>query len=218
MASVEPQIKPDGLSHKNLVDCLFAIVYAIRGICRSLDDDDSTDDTYEADVFTAIFNGHIENTPGTAAIINQITAKEDRFFVITPTGMSEGALLECLYQIFDMMETLTEQCDSDNLSSSTYEALIYTAYYLWIVENCKGSQLGNGTTYYFRPGGSFDQGQLVDLLYAIVKSIYVLTQKLDTDAVPALTTYTALWYTVVFYGRIENSKGSVVGNDPKFLP
>jgi len=193
------------------------IVYSIKGICAKMDADDIAGTTYEALCYTAIFNGHIEDSRGNS-IINQVTAKEDRFFIVSPQGMSEGALNECLYQIFDMVETMTEQIDADDATTSTYEALIYTAIYLWIVENCKGSALGNGSVYYFRPGGTFNQDQLVDLLYAIVDSIETLTEKLDTDAKPAGTDYEALWYTATILMRIENSKGSVVGNTPTWAP
>jgi len=216
MANTEAQIKPTGMSQRNLVDLLYMIVYSIQGICQKLDDDDSTDDTYEADVYTAIFNGSIEDSRGNL-IMNRVAAADDRFFIITPTGIDNKALLECLYQIFEMMETLTEQLDADDCSSSTYEALIYTAHYLWIIENCKGSQLGNGTTFYFRAGAE-NRKELVDLLYAIVHAQATLTAKLDTDAVPAGSNYTALWYTAIFLMRIENSAGSVVGNDITIAP
>ena len=212
MANIEPQIKPSGMNHRQLVDLLYMIIYSIKGICAKLDDDDNTDETYEADVYTAIFNGNIEDSRGNS-LINHVSAKDDRFFILTPTGMSEGALLECLYQIFDMMHTLTTQCDSDDLTTSTYHH-IYDDYYLWIVENCKGSQLGNGTVYYFRPGGTFNQDQLVNLLYAIVYSLSLLTAKLDTDDKPDDLDYADLWYTATILMRIENSKGSVVGNSP----
>ena len=208
---------------RNLVDLLYMIVYSIQGICQKLDDDDNTDDTYEADVFTAIFNGSIEDSKGNF-IQNRANdgagtyVTDDRFFIIKPTGITDKALLECLYQIFDMMETPTEQADADDLSSSTYEALIYTAVYLWKIENCKGSQLGNGTTYYFRPSGVFDKGQLVDLLYAIVYSLYLLTAKLDTDAVPSGSNYAALWYTATVLMRVQNTRGSVAGNTITVTP
>ncbi len=223
MANIEAQIKPSGVSMRNLVDLLYMIVYSIQGICQKLDDDDNTDDTYEADVFTAIFNGSIEDSKGNF-IQNRANdgagtyVTDDRFFIIKPTGITDKALLECLYQIFDMMETLTEQADADDLSSSTYEALIYTAVYLWKIENCKGSQLGNGTTYYFRPSGVFDKGQLVDLLYAIVYSLYLLTAKLDTDAVPSGSNYAALWYTATVLMRVQNTRGSVAGNTITVTP
>ncbi len=221
MSNVSVEIKPNGLNQRNLVDLLYAVIYSIKGICAKLDDDDTTDDTYEDDVYTAIFNGNIENSLGGQLINEPLTTgvltKNDRFFVMTPTGMSEGALLECLYQIFDMFETLTEQLDADDATTSNYEALIYTAIFLWKVENCKGDALGNGTTYYFRPGGSYGP-ELVDLLYAIVDALETLTEKLDTDAAPAGSDYEALWYTATILGRIENSKGSVVGNDPTWSP
>jgi hypothetical protein len=224
MANIEAQIKPNGVSQRNLVDLLYMIVYSIQGICKKLDLDDNTDATYEADVFSAIFNGSIEDGRGNL-IQNRATSDggttfpyDDRFFIIKPTGIEDKALLECLYQIFDMMETLTEQVDADDLTTSNYEALIYTAVYLWKIENCKGSQLGNGTTYYFRPGGVFNYDQLVDLLYAIVYSLYLLTAKLDTDAKPAGSNYAALWYTATILMRVENSKGDVVGNTITVTP
>jgi hypothetical protein len=207
--NVESQIKPNGISQRNLVDLLYMIIYSIQGICQKLDDDDNTDDTYEADVYTAIFNGSITDSRGNN-LINRANdgagtyITDERFFIIGPDGLTDKALLECLYQIFDMYETLTEQADADNLSSSTYESLIYTAHFLWIIENCKGSQLGNGTVFYFRPGGVLDYGQLVDLLYAIVHAHATLTAKLDTDEVPSGSNYTALWYTATILMHVEN--------------
>ena len=217
MANIEPQIKPNGISQKNLVDLLYMIVYSIQGICAKLDLDDNADNTYTASVITAICNGEIRDSRGNY-LMNRVSAKDDRFFSISPQGISDAALLECLYQIFDMMETLTEQADADDLTTGTYEATAYEAIYLWIIENCKGNPLGNGTVYYFRPGGVFNYDQLVDLLYAIVYSLYLLTAKLDTDAKPAGIDYADLWYTATILMRIENSKGSVVGNDPTTLP
>jgi hypothetical protein len=221
--NVESQIKPNGISQRNLVDLLYMIIYSIQGICQKLDDDDNTDDTYEAKVYTAIFNGSITDSRGNN-LINRANdgagtyITDERFFIIGPDGLSDKDLLECLYQIFDMYETLTEQADADNLSSSTYEALIYTAHFLWIIENCKGDQLGNGTVFYFRPGGVLDYGQLVDLLYAIVHAHATLTAKLDTDAVPSGSNYTALWYTATILMHVENQQGSVVGNDITVTP
>jgi hypothetical protein len=192
------------------------IVNSIKGICAKLDLDDNTDATYTALVYTAIFNGSIEDSRGNF-IINRVSTKDDRFFIITPTGIDNKALLECLYQIFDMMETLTEQIDADDASTSNYEALCYTALYLWIIENCKGSQLGNGTAFYFR-AASENRKELVNLLYAIVYSITTLAAKLDTDAVPAGSNYNALWYTAKILMRVQNSQGSVVGNSITITP
>jgi len=216
MANLEAQIKPTGMSQRNLVDLLYMIVNSIKGICAKLDLDDNTDATYTALVYTAIFNGSIEDSRGNF-IINRVSTKDDRFFIITPTGIDNKALLECLYQIFDMMETLTEQIDADDASTSNYEALCYTALYLWIIENCKGSQLGNGTAFYFR-AASENRKELVNLLYAIVYSITTLAAKLDTDAVPAGSNYNALWYTAKILMRVQNSQGSVVGNSITITP
>ena len=218
MANIEAQIKPTGMSRRNLVDLLYMIVTAIQGICQKLDDDGGvTLTTYETNVFTAIFSGSIEDSRGNY-IMNRVSTADDRFFIITPTGIDDRALLECLYQIFDMMETLTEQCDTDALGDSTYEALCYTALYTWIVENVKGSQLGNGTVFYFRPGGVFVQKELVDLLYQIVNSIETLTEQLDADGTVTDTDYEALWFTATILMRVENSAGSVVGNDITVTP
>ena len=219
MANIEAQIKPTGMSQRNLVDLLYMIVSSIKAVCAQLDADTIDDITYEALCYTAIFNGSIEDSRGNF-IQNRVSTKDDRFFIITPTGLDNKALLECLYQIFDMMETLTEQIDADDASSGDYEELIYEAYYLWIIENCKGDQLGNGTTFYFRNAAE-NRKELVDLLYAIVASFDVFTAKLDTDAVPGgtgATGYKALCFTATFLMRVENSRGSVAGNDITITP
>ncbi len=218
MANIEAQIKPTGMSQRNLVDLLYMIIYSIQGICAKLDASNLTDTTYTALCYTAIFNGSIEDSRGNY-IMNRVSAKDDRFFIITPTGLTNKALLECLYQIFDMMETMTEQIDADAAppSSVTYEALCYTAIYLWIIENCKGSQLGNGTAFYFRNAAE-NRKELVNLLYAIVDSIETLTEKLDTDALPSGTDYEALWFTATILMRVQNSQGNVVGNDITITP
>lgn len=222
MANIEAQIKPNGMTQRNLVDVLYMIVASIKGICAKLDLDDNTDNTYVATSFTAIFNGSIQDSRGNI-IQNRVaptltTNKDDRFFIITPTGLTDGALLECLYQIFDMIETLTEQCDADNLTTSNYESLIYTALYLWRIENVKGEMLGNSTDYTFGPGATGNTRELVNLVYAIVKSIETLTKKLDADAVPAGADYEALWFTASILLRVENAQGSVVGNTITITP
>jgi hypothetical protein len=223
MSNVEAQIKPTGLSQRNLVDVLYMIVYSIQGLCQKLDDDDSTDDTYEASVFTAIFNGSIEDGRGNS-IQNRANdgagtyVTDDRFFIIKPTGVTMAALNECFYQIFDMLETLTEQIDADDVSSSTYEALCYTAKLTWIIENRKGSRLGNGTAYYFGPNGMSDQRQLVDLICKILDALETICETLDTDAVPAGSDYEALWFTATVLLRVQDSLGLYAGNDITVTP
>jgi len=194
------------------------IVYSIYGICTKLDDDGGVPlTTYEANVYTAIFNGDIEDSRGNR-IRNTVSAQIDRFFVMNQQGMSDNALNECLYQIFDMIETLTEQLDTDTLTDSTYEALGYTAILLKMVENCEGNILGNGATYYFRPGGNYDQAHLVDLLYMILDSLETITEQLDADGTVTDTDYEALWYTAIVLMKVENSVGNVLGNDPTWAP
>jgi len=218
MANIEAQIKPTGMSQRNLVDLLYMIIVSIKGICAKLDLDNVTDTTYTALCYTAIFNGSIEDSKGNF-IQNRVSAKDDRFFIITPNGLTNKALLECLYQIFEMMETLTEQIDADAAppTTTTHEALCYTALYLWIIENCKGDQLGNGTAYYFRNAAE-NRKELVNLLYAIVDSIETLTEQLDADTLPAGTDYEALWFTATILMRVENSQGNVVGNTITVTP
>lgn len=225
MSNIEAQIKPSGLSQRSLVDWIYMVVYSIQGICQKLDDDTNTDDTYEADVYTAIFNGSIEDGRGNS-IQNRandgatppVYVTDDRFFILKPTGVSMHALNEAFYQIIDMLETLAEQLDADDCTSSDYESGCYTPYITWIIENCKGDQLGNGTAYYFGPAGMTDQRQLVDLMCKITAVIYYICAKLDGDTTPGGTDYTALWYTATILLRIEDSEGLNAGNDITVTP
>lgn len=218
MANIEAQIKPTGMKQGDLVNLLYQVVYSIKGICAKLDDDATVTDTdYEANVYTAIFNGSITDDKGNN-LNNQVSTAVDRYFMITPTGLTNGALIELLYQIFDMVETLTEQLDADTgVADTDYEANCYTALFTWIVENCKGSQLGNGTTFYFR-NGSENRKELVNLLYQIVNAIETLTEQLDADGTVTDTDYEALWFTATILMRVENSMGNVVGNSPTVAP
>lgn len=219
MANKEVQISPRGMSQRSLVDLLYMIVASIKGICAKLDADTGVPLTnYKANVYTAIFNGNIEDSKGNQ-LINRVTAKDRFFYHISPTGIDNKSLITLLYDIFDMMETLTKQLDTDSLSDSNYEALCYTAYYLWKVTNQAGSTLGNGTTYWFNPGGVMNNGQLVDLLANIVYSLDVLTAKLDADGIVNDTNYKSLWFTAAILMQVEDSKGNLRGNAlTKFLP
>ena len=219
MSNKEAQIKPTGMSQKSLVDLIYMLTAAVKGICKKLDADGGvTLETYEANAYTAIFNGHIEDSKGNR-IINRVTAKDMFFYHISPNGISTAALITWLYDFFDMMETLTEQCDTDDLGDSNYEALVYTALYLWKVTNQKGSTLGNGNTYWFNPGGVTNNGQLIDLLANAVYSFDVFTKKLDADGTVTDEDYHALWDTATILMQVEDSKGNVRGNAlTKFMP
>ncbi|MDD5540749.1 MAG: hypothetical protein PHG61_08665 [Candidatus Marinimicrobia bacterium] len=211
MSNLEVQIKPQGVTKRNLVDCFYAVVSSIKGICAKLDDDGGVPlTTYEANVFTALFNGSITNSRG-EMVSNGVTGKEDIFFIMSPTGINNRSIIQCIYQIFDMMETLTEQCDTDTLQGSNYEALVYTAHYLWEIENEAGSKVGNSTTQWIRPGG-IDEKNLVDILYAFVHSIHVLCDKLDDDTTVTDTDYEALWDTANILMQVQDSAGNIAGN------
>lgn len=210
MANIEAQIKPTGLKVKNLVDCLYAVVSSIKGICAKLDDDGGVpSETYEALCFTAIFNGKIENSRGDV-VMNQITAKQHEFLSINAGGVTSQAVARFIEQIYDMMETLTEQLDLDSLTDTDYEALVYTAYTMTYDEDSHkiGSLLG----------GNY-QRLAVDILYAFVKMIHVLTDKLDDDVTVTDITYESLWDTANILMQVENSRASVAGNAlTKFNP
>jgi hypothetical protein len=116
--NIEVQIKPSGVSKRNLVDCLYAVVSSIHGICAKLDDDLGVPlETYEANCFTAIFNGCIENSRADQ-VMNALADREDTFFIASPTGINNRSIIQTIYQVFLMMETLTEQLDTDTLTDS----------------------------------------------------------------------------------------------------
>lgn len=212
MANIEVQIKPTGIKQKNLVDLLYMMVAAIHGICAKLDADDVTDTDYEALCYTAIFNGYIEDSRGNS-MLNRVTAKDPYFYIITPNGITDKALVECIYQIFLMMHTLTTKIDADAAppTTVTYHH-VFDDHYLWTVENEVGDTIGASTDYWITPKGVKDRRQLVDILYCFAHSIDTLTKKLDTDAVPAGSNYHALWDTAIFLMQIVDSKGNVTGN------
>jgi len=211
MSNIEVQIKPSGVSKRNLVDCLYAVVSSIKGICAKLDDDGGVPSaTYEALCFTAIFNGCLENSRA-SQVMNALSGRGDTFFYASPTGINNRSIIQTIYQVFLMMETLTEQLDADSLSDTNYEALVFTALYLWTIENEFGDTVGANTAQWIRPGG-IDDNNLVDILYAMVRSIHVLTDKLDDDGTVTGTNYEALWDTANILMQVEDSKGNIAGN------
>lgn len=212
-------IKPTAMNQGDLVDLLYMIVASIKGICAKLDDDAGvTDETYEALCYTALLNTIIEDTRGNRtgqgiAESSTITPTQ----IITPRGVSDKALVDLIYQIFNMIETLTEQLDGDDgVNDTDYEALCYTALLTKMVTNSRGNTLGNGNTFWFNHGGVDHRGHLVDLLYDFVDCIETLTEKLDADTSEnghvADTDYEALWFTATVLLKVENSMGNTVGN------
>lgn len=198
-------IKPTGMKQADEVDLLYQILASLKGICTKLDADGGVPlTTYLANCYTAIFDIDVCDSKGNSSL-------NGGRYTITPTGITGQARQELLYQIFNSFETLAEQLDADGLTDSTYEALCYTAKFLWKVENSVGSSLGNGTTYYFR-NGCGDLKQLVDLYYAIIDAIETLTEQLDADGTVTDTNYEALWFTATILTKVTNSAGNTVGN------
>jgi len=211
MGNIHPQISPRGMGQKDMVDALYMVVSSIAGICTKLDADAGVPlTTYLANCYTNIFTVKIEDQKGnitgnTGYQTNDLEAS------INPYGVSDKALIELMYQIHNALETLTEQLDADALTDSTYEALCYTAIILHQVTNSRGNTLGNGTAYYFRPGGVLNQKEFVDWLYSLFNCIETLTEQLDADGTVTDTNYEALWYTATCTLMIEDSKGNVLG-------
>lgn len=208
---VHADIKPGGLNQKELVNLLAMLTYSLEGVCQKLDDDTGTAvvlTTYEANCYTAMINTIIEDCTGNRR--GQFLA-EHLFYEMGPGGITDAALLEWLYNYFNAIETLSEQLDSDNFTLSDYEDNSYETYFLGIIENQDNNSLGNGTAFYFRPGG-FNKRELIDLLYNMVKSWQVLLAQLDDDA-NADNDYEELWYTNTILLKIENSAGDNIGND-----
>jgi hypothetical protein len=204
-------IRPTGGVKRYLADCLYAVVSSIHGICAKLDLDNVTDTNYEALCYTAIFNGAIEDSKGNS-LINAVSGEEDTFFIMSPRGYSNRAVIQCIYQIFLMMHTLTTKIDADAAppTTVTYHH-VFDDHYLWTIENEVGSTIGASTEHWIRPGG-IDDKNLVDILYCFVHSLDTLTRKLDTDAVPSGSNYHALWDTANILVRVEDSKGNISGN------
>lgn len=197
-------IRPTGMKQGDMVDALYQIVASIAGLCAKLDANANVPlNTYLANCYTAIFNVIIEDQKGNRT--GQRLADQN-FCIITPTGVSDKAMIELIYQIFNSLETLTEQLDADVLTDSNYEALCYTATMLQMVTNQLGQTLGNDSGFYFNPGGVMNQAQIVEFLYNTIYSISLLTAKLDADATVNEATHTSLWYTPIFTTSVENKK------------
>jgi len=142
-----------------------------------------------------------------------LQSNAENFYSISPTGITDAARLQLLYNFFNALETLCEQLDADTgVADTDYEANCYTALLLHKVEDTKGNILGNGTTFYFRPGGVFNQKELVECYYNIVDAIETLTEQLDADGTVTDTNYEALWFTATILLKVKNGEGSIVGN------
>jgi hypothetical protein len=218
MANIAVNIKPTAISQADLVDVLYMICSSIIGVCKKLDADGGvTLTTYVANCCTAKILTDIEDSKGNRLItikdgsLATIITAPNKF--ISPIGLTDEALIELLYEIFDAGYTLLAQLDTDSLGDSNYVSSLYTTSFPWNVTNKKGSSLGNGGagSYSMGPVGRPDDRNLVDLLYALVNVIYLTCSKLDADGTVSDTNYTALWYTANILLKIENSAGSTIG-------
>jgi len=213
VANINPDITPMGLTKHREVDLMYQLMYAFKVLCQKLDVDATVPaTTYEANCFTALLNMSIKDTKGN--YLHNFVGEEN-FVNIDPTGITDKARLEFIYQFFNMLETLCEQIDGDAFATATYESTCYTAILTQMVENQKGSILGNGNTFYFRPGGVLNQKELVEFYYNAVNAWETLCEKLDTDGgttPPTDTDYEALCFTAIILTRVQNGAGNVVGN------
>lgn len=202
-----PDIVPKGLDKGDLVDVLYGLLVSIQGLCAKLDADGGvTAETFLANCYTNIFTVSVEDQKG-----NVLYPGGD--YHLSPVGMSDPGLLTLLYQLYDSIETLTEQLDSDGLTDDTYEALGYEALVTTsMITNLVGDTLGNGNNHWLKPGGVMPQDKLVDVLYDLVNSWETICEQLDGDATVSDTNYEALWFTATILNTIENSGGNTVGN------
>ena len=210
MADVHSDISPTRLSQANLVDALYDIIASIAGICTKLDSDAGVPlTTYLANCYTAIFNVIVEDSGGNRT---GLRSSDENCHVITPIGISYQSLHGAIYDITNSIETLTEQLDTDVLTDSNYESLCFTALMTQKVANMKGTQIGNGTSWYWKPYGAWDDKEIVEFLYNAYNVIETLTEKLDLDGTVTDTNYEALWFTATCTLKVENAAGSQVGN------
>lgn len=220
MGNIHPNIKPNGLTQRDLVDWLYMAVKSMETLVQKLDDDGGVPlATYEANTLTALCNFAITNSTGAylskalvdASGIGVQSSTMPPFVSIAPTGVSNKDLSQVIYQLVDCLETLTEQLDTDVLGASNYEALCYTAKILTLFENHIGTTIGNGTVFTFKPG-SVPQPQLVEFMYQWMDAINTLCTKLDAEnATVTDTNYKALCYTAIFTMLVENAAGSQLG-------
>ena len=206
-----PDIKPTGLSMKHEVDLWYQLFNSFFTLVTQLDGDGQVNDaTHVALCWTALMNGVIRDSKGNR--IGQ-QAAEENFYEIAPTGITDAARLQLLYNYFNMWETLCEQLDNNagGVAGTDYEELCFTDIFLHNVENTKGNTLGNGVVFYFRPGG-LDKTELVECYFNMVNGLSIFTTKLDADGTVTDTTYVALCFTATLLTRIENGASSQIAN------
>ncbi len=234
MANIHPEIKPNGVSDKYLIDLMYMLQQSMYGLCLKLDTEGTGLTTYVANCYTAIFHTQVWDYRGNKT--QNVTTVDH---IIMPSGgLSNAALIQWLYDWINGFETLVEQLDGDAgiTDDNDYEDLCYEALVLpYIFESGRYDQqtiLGNtdstggfttmldsaGTPWVVTrigPTGRPTDRVLCDLLYDIINAWETLCEKIDADAAaapPAANNYEALWYTATVLMRVENSAGNVLGN------
>jgi hypothetical protein len=229
MANIHPEIKPNGVMDKYIIDLMYMLQQSMYGLCLKLDNDGGVPlTTYVANCYTAPFHVRVFDYRG-----NMTTNVTTLDHIVTPVGgLSDAALIEWIYDWINAFETLTEQLDTDVLTDSTYESLGYYACILpYMFESGRYGQttiLGNDNTSggfsatpdayapWFAtkigPIGRPNDKVLCDLFYDMLNAWETMTEQLDGDGTVTDTNYEALWYTATVLMKVENCQGNVLGN------
>lgn len=138
MGDVHADIRPNGLSQKDLVDLLYMLTASLTGLCQKLDADGGVTDTnYNALCYTALMTILVEDSKA-----NRAGNTGD--YIVTPVGVSDEALLEWLYDYTNAIDTLTAKLDADGgVTDTNYKALWFTATVTLKIRDCQGNLVGN---------------------------------------------------------------------------
>lgn len=229
MANIHPEIKPNGVSDKYLIDLMYMLQQSMYGLCLKLDNDGGVPlTTYVANCYTALFHTEVWDYIGNKT--QNVTTVD---YIINPGGgLSTQALLQWIYDWVNAFETLTEQLDTDVLTDNDFEELGYwTCVLPYMFESGRYGQttiLGNdcitggfsATPDKFGPWictkigptGKPADNVLCDLFYDFINGWETMCEQLDADGTVTDTTYEALWYTATVLMKVENSQGNVLGN------
>jgi hypothetical protein len=130
-------IRPNGMDVMTRHLLMYNFTNAFETLCEKLDADAGvTDETYEANCFTAKFLHMIRDPRG-------VTDLGNGSYYFSPSAGNTSEYIEWLYNTVDALETLAEQLDADGTVNDTdYEANSFTTYITLTVENRAGSTVG----------------------------------------------------------------------------
>lgn len=214
MAAINADIKPNGVNQGNVVDLIYQLTSSLVGLAAKLDADDAAVSTYASGI-NAILNCEVADSKGNVTRKHGTASSTVGPFVsIKPTGLTNDALLEWMYQWTAALYSICYTLDnSAGVALTTYIANAYTAIMTDRIVNRRGQSIGAGTTGVVtfnavdKQGGAF-----VDWLYDAVNAVETLTELLDLDATLTDTNYEALWFTNNITLTVENNAGNRVGN------